>query len=320
MTAEVEIQRGILLPVSAHASPVENAGAADPTSEQLMQKVQLLQMALDASMQGVLITAPTGEILLHNRYLLRLFGFSEDIFVNETARWKDALSRRLKDPDRMLRALAQIEGQVFAETLDIFELVDGRLVECRTRFQMISPAGEYCRLWIFVDCTEQQRRERELQHMSSHDTLTGVYNRAFFDARMRQIRCTSEYPVCMVMVDIDGLKQVNDWHGHSAGDEILRQASRILCQACRSEDMVARLGGDEFGVLLGRAGVEEAEQVVNRIYGLINLYNIRFPDAPLSLSMGYAIANNSQEVDDLFVRADETMYESRRRKRCTNPR
>lgn len=283
--------------------------------EALNRKIGLLQTALDASFQGVLITDNAGKVLFYNEYLLRLFGINDDAFAGENGHWKESVSRRIKDPERMLRALLQIEHQSVTETLDIFELFDGRMVECRTRFQLVQPGRETCRLWWFVDCTEQQRRERELQHLSTHDTLTGMHNRAYFDSRLRQFRFGNYYPISMVMVDIDGLKKVNDRHGHPAGDDLLRHAAKILRQACRTEDVVARLGGDEFGLLLVRAGTDVADQVTNRIFGLLNLHNIRNAEAPLSLSLGYAVAANNREVEDLFDRADQTMYEYRRLRR-----
>ena len=281
----------------------------------LNRKIMLLQTALNASLQGVLITDGAGSILYHNDFLLGLFGIPDHVLTGRNVAWKEAISRRIKDSERMLRALSQIESQAVTETLDIFELLDGRLVECRTRYQVVEPGGEACRLWWFVDCTEQQRRERELQHLSTHDTLTGTHNRAFFDSRLRQLRFGEYYPICMVMVDIDGLKKVNDRWGHPAGDDLLRQAARILRHACRTEDIVARLGGDEFGLLLVRAGSDTAEQVTNRIFGLLNLYNIRNPNDALSLSLGYAVARDKEEIEDLFDRADQIMYEARRKRR-----
>lgn len=282
----------------------------------LIRKITLLQTALDASLQGVLITDGDGNVLYHNEYLLGLFGMPDHAMAGRNGAWKEAISRRIKDSERMRRALSQIENQAVTETLDIFELLDGRMVECRTRYQVVEPDGEACRLWWFVDCTEQQRRERELQHLSTHDTLTGMHNRAFFDSRLRQLRFGDYYPICMVMVDIDGLKKVNDRWGHPAGDDMLRQAAAILRKACRTEDVVARLGGDEFGMLLIRAGADTAEQVTNRIIGLINLHNIRHPKDALSLSLGYAVAKDKEEIEDLFDRADRIMYEARRKRRA----
>jgi diguanylate cyclase (GGDEF)-like protein len=279
------------------------------------KKIAVLQMALDAAVYGILVTDGKGEVLFYNKALPSLLGLPDDASQLAENEWKHMVARRMKDSERILRLLMEMEDQPIIETLDIFELIDGRLLECRTRFQYLEALESGCRLWNFMDCTEQQRRERELQHLSTHDTLTGTYNRTYFDMKLRQLRLGSYYPICMVMVDIDGLKKVNDRLGHPAGDELLRHAARILRQACRTEDVVARLGGDEFGLILVRAGTETAEQVTNRVQGLLNLYNIRNPELPLSLSLGFAVANNTTEVDTLFARADSVMYDERRLRR-----
>lgn len=281
----------------------------------LDQQEALLELAMDASAHAVMVTNAAGDILYRNRNLLRIAHLPEDALDNQS--WQEALASSMKDPDRLLRFVRQIFEQGIGETLDIYELKDGGLLECRTRFEELDGVQGGCRVWCFIDCTEQQRRERELTHLGMHDTLTGSYNRAFFELRLRQLRLINMYPVCMFMIDVDGLKKINDHHGHPAGDQLLCQVASVLHQACRTEDVVARLGGDEFGVLLVRSDVETAEQVLSRVHGLLNLYNIRHSEVSISLSIGYAIANNAREMEDLVARADETMYELRRKRRSS---
>ena len=112
----------------------------------LQHKVLLLTMALEATLQGVLITDEDGRVLFHNQYLLHLFSIHETVFEDEKSNWKDALARRLRDPERMERALSQIENQLVLETLDIFELVDGRVLECRSRYQFVEQIETGCRI------------------------------------------------------------------------------------------------------------------------------------------------------------------------------
>lgn len=229
----------------------------------------LLSFALDSAVHGIMITGRSGTVEYYNNYLLRMLGLSEDAILS--ADCKDLLMHRFANPDRLERIFDQASAENLGETLDFLDLHDGRLLECRTRGQFFQALDSYYRVWSFIDCTEQQRRERELVYLSLHDTLTGMHNRAFFDMRLHQLRAQGPFPISMVMIDVDGLKQVNDGQGHSAGDDLLRHAAHILDQARRVDDVVARLGGDEFGLLLIRAGEETAEQVINRIYGLLNL-------------------------------------------------
>lgn len=273
----------------------------------------LLHFALDSAMHGIMITGSASTIEYYNPFLLRMLDLSEDAISD--VQWKKLLMHRFKNPDRLERIFDQAAAVDPGETLDFLKMHDGRLLECRTRGQFIPALGAGYRLWSFIDCTEQQRRERELQHLGLYDTLTGMHNRAYFDMRLQQLRSTGPYPISMVMIDVDGLKKVNDGRGHPAGDDLLRNAAHILQQARRVDDLVARLGGDEFGVLLLGADQDAAEQVTNRISGLLNLYNIRHPEAPISLSMGHATAEISQDMDSLVSEADAVMYKSRRQRR-----
>lgn len=299
------------------SSEIESLGqdTAEKKYEDLLRQMALMQTALDAFTQGIMITDSGGKVLFRNQVLIELLDLPDQALQVDDAEWKEKISRRMRDPERLVNFVSQILNQTAGETLDILECSDGRLLECRTRFYYVDVLGSGFRLWGFSDCTEQQRRERELLHMGMHDTLTGIYNRAFFEMKLRQLRLVSLYPVCMFMVDVDGLKHVNDYQGHTTGDQVLRQAAYILRQACRTEDIVARLGGDEFGLLLIRADEAVAEQVAVRIQGLLNMYNIRHSDIPVSISMGYAIADNPMNMETLFTRADEAMYEARRKHR-----
>ncbi|HMN61084.1 MAG TPA: GGDEF domain-containing protein, partial [Anaerolinea sp.] len=146
------------------------------------------------------------------------------------------------------------------------------------------------------------------------------YNRAFFENELRRMRLARRYPISLIVTDVDGLKAINDRSGHPAGDEILRQTAQILDRACRSDDVVARIGGDEFCVLLKHADYQAAEHVIDRIYSLQNLYNIRQPGPGLSLSLGFAVATNPAELDTLFQRADSIMYAARYKKRAGGTR
>ena len=317
-TGDVESGEAKALPGSGSSSlAVEKPGLSDLhlRKEWLEEKISILEMVLETSRHGLLVTDVQGRVAFYNDFLLKLWDLDDNLFQGSPGEWKTELAQRLKDPGRIITFFDQVLNQTVQETLDIFDLKDGKLIECRSQLQYLEEYQQSYRVWSFHDCTEQQRRERELQHLSTHDTLTGIYNRTYFEAVLRQCRLSAQMPLAMVMVDVDGLKRVNDFHGHPAGDDLLRQAGIILRQACRAEDVVARLGGDEFGILLMHADELAAEQVVSRIHGLLNLHNIRHPETVISLSLGTAVAKASRELEDLFDRADMTMYNERRVRR-----
>lgn len=168
------------------------------------------------------------------------------------------------------------------------------------------------------DISHLKEVERELEHRSLHDTLTGLPNRALFFDRLEHAleRCrrTGER-IAVLFLDLDGFKRINDEHGHGAGDEALRQVADRLRSAVREADTLARLGGDEFGVLLeDLEGTSEADEVADR---LIERFGEPIPvageDALVRVSCGIALAggetgSETGTADELVHRADRAMY------------
>jgi PAS domain S-box-containing protein len=102
---------------------------------------------------------------------------------------------------------------------------------------------------IIRDITERKEFEEKLQYQSTHDNLTGLYNRSYYEAEMVRLQRSRLFPISLIVVDVDGLKKVNDTQGHNVGDVLLRQAAQVMQTTFRPEDMIARIGGDEFVVI-----------------------------------------------------------------------
>lgn len=155
---------------------------------------------------------------------------------------------------------------------------------------------------------DEDRKSEELFHISTHDALTGLGNRAYFDTEMARLCSGRQGPVSVVMADIDGLKACNDTAGHAAGDALLKAAARILIESFRAEDIIARIGGDEFGVLLPGMDSAQVENAIKRVRNLSDRYKTGIEDIPLSISLGFATAANPAELMEAFKHADQRMY------------
>jgi diguanylate cyclase (GGDEF)-like protein len=161
------------------------------------------------------------------------------------------------------------------------------------------------------------KSEKELQYLSFHDSLTGLFNRTYLN-EMLNINKDSKY-LAVFMFDIDKLKYVNDNFGHAEGDKLICSASDILKKCFRETDTVARIGGDEFLSILPECDFEMAELFKNRINKEINIHNSNIQEAhlALSVSIGFAVSeNNIDTLENIMKKADELMYVEKIGKTC----
>lgn len=155
---------------------------------------------------------------------------------------------------------------------------------------------------------EKRIAEENVRYLSQHDALTGLYNRTFFNEEISGLCPAQQFPLSLLIADVDGLKAVNDRHGHSAGDLLIQKAARVLEHGVRIEDAVVRLGGDEFAVILHRTDQAGAQAIVVRIRETLKEYNRREPAPLLSLSLGVATAHGPDQIEEALRLADEAMY------------
>lgn len=138
---------------------------------------------------------------------------------------------------------------------------------------------------IYRDITESRRLVRELAYRTSHDLLTGLFNRHEFE-RLLRVSGAAMRSAALIYVDIDQLRAVNDQHGFAAGDRVINGVAEFLRSSLREHDVLARVGSDEFCALLRQCGIEEAEQIAHRIADDVERLDI-FP-MPLRLKLGVA--------------------------------
>lgn len=163
-----------------------------------------------------------------------------------------------------------------------------------------------------------RRSALELGRLARTDHLTGIANRAQFElavaSEIQQATRTGE-SFSVLCMDLDGFKEVNDGHGHAAGDEVLREVSRRLQAQLREGDTVARLGGDEFGIVMRRGSAEEARALRKRILAAVER-PVKLPTGPLvsvGMSVGEAsFSSASCTAESLMAQADRALYASKR--------
>jgi diguanylate cyclase (GGDEF)-like protein len=172
------------------------------------------------------------------------------------------------------------------------------------------------------DICELRARLYELEQASCLDALTGLYDRAYFDLRLRQrLRHLETHPVALgiLLGDLDKFKRINDTYGHEAGDEVLRAAARVMQLCVRSTDVVARYGGEEFVILADAPDRECLHELAERIRHRLADTTVRFGkhDIKLTISLGGVFVGavpprqHATNPANLVAMADKSMYESK---------
>jgi diguanylate cyclase (GGDEF)-like protein len=162
-----------------------------------------------------------------------------------------------------------------------------------------------------VDVSALAEAKRRLEHMATHDPLTGLSNRHHLMGRLDvALGTVPELPVTLAFIDLDGFKAVNDRHGHMVGDSLLVEAGRRIRAAAASADTVARLGGDEFVVVFRAPETAEIERVRRTLDEPIPLPGGQ--RAELVSSVGVATRNPGECAEELLGRADQAMYRDKR--------
>lgn len=233
--------------------------------------------------------------------------FRDLIYPDDLAKVEENMRRRLSGEDKFI----QYEIRGIKKT--------GEIIEVEIFGSSILLNGKPATTGIISDITERKRMENEMRELSLRNQLTGLYNRRGFIALAEQQLKTAnrtKKQMLLAFIDIDDMKTINDTWGHEEGDRALKNVSVILKQAFRESDIIARIGGDEFAVLAIDAA-ETPETVMGRLADRTGDHN-SLPDQPykISMSIGTAIYDPESQcsLDELMSRADQLMYEQKRKK------
>jgi diguanylate cyclase (GGDEF)-like protein len=151
------------------------------------------------------------------------------------------------------------------------------------------------------------RQANAYKDLAYTDALSGLPNRRAFEDRAARLRDFSDAkPLAVLMMDLDGFKQVNDLEGHEAGDRILASMARAIAGGLREGDFVARLGGDEFAALLPRTNLEEAESLAERVRA-----SVQDAGSSASVTSSFGVAMLEDDVRRALLRADVALYEAK---------
>lgn len=163
---------------------------------------------------------------------------------------------------------------------------------------------------------EMRARIATLEQLADTDTLTPLPNRRAFMRRLEavvQYAARHDTPAAVLYIDLDGLKRINDDHGHHAGDVVLLHLARLLTDSLRATDMVARIGGDEFGLILDHLNEADAAAKAKALSDYVSAQQVEVGAANIAIrvTIGLAMVRPGESVAGLIERADAAMYANR---------
>jgi diguanylate cyclase (GGDEF)-like protein/PAS domain S-box-containing protein len=279
---------------------------------------------------GVALTTPGGLLVDANPALTSMLGRSAedlygcsvlDLVIPEAAdAAREAHGRIATNRGRPMRLETQLVR------------ADGTSLPVQVTASLVpeSAEGQAAHMVLIVeDIAERKALEDELVHRSLHDQLTGLPNRFLFKDRLRHALergYREDTPTCVLIIDLDGFKAINDELGHPMGDAVLVAFADRLRAVLRASDTAARLGGDEFSIVCENTEPADAEVLADRLRtSITEPLSLHGKDVPVGISIGIGSTPGGEEPLQVYERvvreADDAMYadKSRRRRRRTRP-
>ncbi len=277
----------------------------------LANENSLLKTTLASVGDGVISTDHQGHIVLVNRVAEALTGWTQSQakgkLIQDVFAVVDELSR---EPCEDIVYAVLCSGKIIeVDSNCILIGKDGteRSIE-QNAAPIVQDNGQIIGVvLVFRDVSEKKKKQDEIEYLSYHDHLTGLYNRRHFDDQMKQLDQLKASHLTLIMADVNGLKLTNDAFGHRVGDILLEKVASILKRECRAEDIVSRVGGDEFAILLPETDSEHADKLIARINAAIA--NEKMDNITLSVSIGYAVKlQDTDDIKDIYRQAEDDMY------------
>ncbi|WP_353107387.1 HD domain-containing phosphohydrolase [Acetoanaerobium noterae] len=225
----------------------------------------------------------------------------------------------------------ELEGLVHDEDMSKLKLMlDSRLINDldnpKIQFRFKKSSGEF--IWVeasavhllwddkpsilmfLSDITNRRVTEDKLSYICYHDQLTGLFNRRFFEEELKRVDTLRNYPIGIVMIDVNGLKLINDAFGHASGDELIKTVSDLIQKELRSDDIVARIGGDEFSLIMTKVNEPDLISLKSRLEHSTKSRTIQ--DIPISIAIGYALKHEENiPISQVLNSADVMMYQNK---------
>ncbi len=296
--------------------------AKEKAQSQAIGSLQRFQSLYENALEGIFTFAQSGTLLRANPAFLKLVGITEGGAdqLNGGQVPDNVFRLRAAEFSRLLTEVCSQQQVVDYETRLYNRLEDSIWVNISARLSEDSETGQTYLEGTLIDITQRKAFEAQLRHLAEHDSLTGFYNRRAFESaaieKLNAVKNQAE-SCCLMYMDLDQFKIVNDLCGHTAGDMLLKNLSKRLLNKIRQlgeGQIIARLGGDEFGVLLGHTRLEKARLIAEEFRVLVEqfLFVWQGKRYTLGVSIGLVeICPFHHSIEQVLVMADTACYQAK---------
>lgn len=243
---------------------------------------------------------------------IAIFGYTPEEFISQKMDYWDFVFK--DDVEKTRNLVWNAREQKIDDYKHTYRIIckngDIRWVEEWVMLQRDNQGNAIAEKGILRDITDQVEAQEKIDHITYHDRLTGLFNRIYYDIALNELFEKNDYPISIIMGDINGLKLTNDAFGNKVGDDLLQLTATIMRDSCRTQDIVARLSGDEFSIIMPRGDANMAALVCDHIRQFCLDAGIN--SIQPSIALGCATARSEiNSIGEIMREAEDNMYRNK---------
>jgi diguanylate cyclase len=274
------------------------------------ESLDRLKLVMDNLPIGIAVNSVKPEVYFEymNSNFPEFYGTTRESLINTEDFFKAVYENEATREDIKRRVLEGIEsGNPKLMRWDNIPIMKHGIITRYISAQNISIPNSSYYISMVEDVTEKKQKEEKILYVSEHDFLTDLYNRRYYFDRFKHLNQPQFYPLGLMMLDVNGLKIINDAFGHHAGDEALITIGNTLKEVFEEKDIISRIGGDEFTVLLPNTTEETLQAYKEKLVKIVKMKQIN--NIEVSLAIGFElIINNNDMIDEIQKFAENRMY------------
>ncbi len=283
--------------------------------QESINHLRRFELLYENALEGIFTFSERGDLLRANPTFLNIIGLENIEGFDGNWLVLDGYVMEFKEFNKLVKSVKE-EGQVIDHETKMTNL-DGAFIWVILSARLAEENGETIIEGTLINISERKAFEEQLQHLAEHDSLTGFYNRRAFESRTSNLLSRvkhNEEQVCVLYLDLDQFKIVNDLCGHTAGDLLLQKLSKRLQEEVKSlgeEQFIARLGGDEFGILLSNSSLQKGKRAAEKIRESVEQFLFLWEGKRYTVGVSIGLVEllpYHLSVEQVLVMADTACY------------